>query len=174
MDVTNVYRSGPGLNAEQLGRLQALERSTRITGWQAGEARFLSMQGTPEQKLTQARLQAVAAAYDDVVKKARVEAAKVVKQTQPTIEKLIGSMSDVAELLAAVREVRTARNAESAEGHRQFHDGKLTADAFIRHAAAGSDPLELLDLTGASRTVERDHGMTVSDKRTRRRSLIPV
>jgi hypothetical protein len=41
---------GPGLSKAQLARLAVLEKSTRITGWQAGEARFLAMQGTPAQR----------------------------------------------------------------------------------------------------------------------------
>jgi hypothetical protein len=47
IDVTNLH---PGRRAGQLASLEALERSTRIGQFQAGEARFLAMQGTPEQQ----------------------------------------------------------------------------------------------------------------------------
>jgi hypothetical protein len=49
MDVTNLNR-GPGLSEAQLSRLAALEKSTGLTEMQRGEVRFLSMQGTPEQR----------------------------------------------------------------------------------------------------------------------------
>jgi hypothetical protein len=58
---------------------------------------------------------------------------------------------------------RTARNVEHLGSHRQFHDAKLTVDAFAKLVASGGDPTELLDLTGASRVVERDNGMTWAD-----------
>jgi hypothetical protein len=50
IDVTHLRSSGPGLSEAQEARLQALERSTRLTGWQAGEARFYALQGTREQQ----------------------------------------------------------------------------------------------------------------------------
>jgi hypothetical protein len=56
MDVTRL--PGPGLNQAQEERLQVLERSTRITGMQAGEAQFYALQGTREQR---ERAQAVVA-----------------------------------------------------------------------------------------------------------------
>jgi hypothetical protein len=49
IDVTDLSR-GPGLDARQLARLGVLERSTRLTGFQAGEAQFYAMYGTPEQR----------------------------------------------------------------------------------------------------------------------------
>jgi hypothetical protein len=48
MDVSRL--PGPGLTEAQLARLQVLERSTRITGFEAGEAQFLATQGTPAQR----------------------------------------------------------------------------------------------------------------------------
>ena len=50
VDVTNLRSGGPGLTDRQLSRLQALERSTGIDGFQAGEARFLALQGDAEQR----------------------------------------------------------------------------------------------------------------------------
>jgi hypothetical protein len=49
MDVT-YFRRGPGLDERQQARLDALERSPRLTGWQAGEARFFSMHGNSAER----------------------------------------------------------------------------------------------------------------------------
>jgi hypothetical protein len=49
MDVTNL-RQGPGLSEAQLSRLDALERSKNITGFEAGEAQFYATQGTPAER----------------------------------------------------------------------------------------------------------------------------
>jgi hypothetical protein len=56
IDVTYLGRRGPGLSEAQEARLQALEKSTRLTGEQVGEARFYALQGNREQ---QARAQRV-------------------------------------------------------------------------------------------------------------------
>ena len=50
IDVTHLGRGGPGLTDRQLSRLQALERSTHLDGFQAGEARFLATAGDAEQR----------------------------------------------------------------------------------------------------------------------------
>jgi hypothetical protein len=49
-DATSVRVPPPGLSEAQLARLEVLERSARLTGWQAGEARALAQLGTPSER----------------------------------------------------------------------------------------------------------------------------
>jgi hypothetical protein len=49
-DRANAARPSQGLSEAQVERLAALERSTRITALQAGEARALMQRATPEQR----------------------------------------------------------------------------------------------------------------------------
>lgn len=119
-----------------------------------------------KQELTQARLQVVAAAYQDVLRQVHRQAAKVIKDARPVVAKLSDSMAELAELLGAVKEVRSAKNTESTDGHRDYHDAKLDVELFIRLVAAGEDPTSILDLTGAGRGVQpRNTGMTLAEVR---------
>jgi hypothetical protein len=104
-----------------------------------------------QQPLTEERRQAVAAAYDDVLAEARREAKKLVKDARPTVEKLTAVMAELGELLGAVKTCRTPKNAEATDGHRQFHDERLTVERFVALAAAGGDPTGILDLAGGGK-----------------------
>jgi hypothetical protein len=107
-----------------------------------------------QQRLAEDRRRAVAKAYEDVLPQARKQAIKLVKAARPTIEQLMAQMGEVTPLIAAVQACRDARNAldaASSEGRREFHDSRLTIEAFIRLAVTGGDPIsEVLDLTGGA------------------------
>jgi hypothetical protein len=105
-----------------------------------------------QQRLTEERRQAVANAYDDVLRQARREAAKLLKGARPTVEKLGPPWKAVGELLQAVQICRNAGNgSDPTQERRTFHDQRLTFDTFIRFVASGGDPIDLVDLTGAPR-----------------------
>jgi hypothetical protein len=50
INVTRPAARGSGLSEAQLARLEALERARSVTQFEAGEAQFYGMQGTPEQR----------------------------------------------------------------------------------------------------------------------------
>lgn len=96
-----------------------------------------------QQQLGEERLQAVGAAYEDVLRQAHRQAAKVIKDARPVIAKLSDSMAELADLLAAVKECRSAKNTFSPDGHRIYGDVKLAGELYLRLVAAGADPTEL-------------------------------
>lgn len=151
---------------------EALDQAMRI-GAPAPDPPILRLQGADvdvrhgfmeeSQQLTEARRRAVAAAYPDILKEARAQAIKAVRAAKPTVEKLLASMTEVAELLAAIRASRDAGNDDSVE-RKSFRDGKLTVETFLRLTVTGGDPTDLLDLVGNRRGVEnRDAGMVLGD-----------
>jgi hypothetical protein len=116
-----------------------------------------------QQRLTEERSRAVAAAYDDVLREVRSQATKLLRTARPTVEKLTTVMADLVGLLHAVRTCRTAKNTESTDGHRDYHDAKLDVDAFTRLVATGDDPTSILDLTGAGKIQPHRSGLTLGD-----------
>jgi hypothetical protein len=116
------------------------------------------------QQLTAERRTAVAEAYDDILRVATREAIKTAKGAKPTVEKLLLAMAEVAELLAAIRTCRDARNDNGLEGRKVYRDARLTLEAFVTLAVTGGDPTDLLDLAGNRRGVEnRDTGLVLGD-----------
>jgi hypothetical protein len=78
-------------------------------------------------------------------------------------------MAELGELLQAVKVCRTAANATSPDGRREFHDSPLTIEEFVR-IATGGDPTDILDLTGGRKVQPtdildqpRNTGMIVGD-----------
>ena len=125
-----------------------------------------------EAQLREERRKALAEVYPEVLRQAHSQSTKLVKAARPTVEKLAGVMAEVGSLLAAVQACRAAANAwNGSVGPRQFHDRRLTVDEFVKLAAAGADPTELLDLTGSGErrpldptgAQPRTTGITLSD-----------
>jgi hypothetical protein len=111
-----------------------------------------------EQQLTQERRLAVGKAYPNVLKAANAQAAKVVKGARPNIERLMADMTELAELLGAVRACRDAANYEAVE-RREYRDARMDVQGFIALVAGGGDPLGTLDLMG-------NRGRKVTDRAT--------
>ena len=110
------------------------------------------------------RHQAVAAAYDDVLREARRRAKKLVAAARPTVEKVAAEMAEWGELLADIQTCRNAANTRSVNGIRDYHDDRLTVEEYIRFAATGGDPTDILDLPG--RVQPRDTGMLWPERNT--------
>ena len=116
-----------------------------------------------QQLLSEERQRAVAAAYDDVLIQARGQAAKLVTAARPPLEKLLAAMSEIGELLSAVRDCRDAQNATNPDGRRQYHDFPMAVEEFVRIVATSGDPIDLVDLAGNRQARSRTLGMVRGD-----------
>jgi len=117
-----------------------------------------------QQLLTEERRRVLAAVYDEILRKGRRQATKLVKQARPTLEKLADTMAEVGSLLAAVQTCRDAANAANPGCFRQSNDSRLTIETFIPLVATGADPTGLLDLPGARPVVPSiKDGLTRAD-----------
>ena len=117
-----------------------------------------------EQRLTEERLYAVAAAYPDVVAEVRSQATKLVAAARQPLEKLMAARTEIGDLLATVKTCRDAENAVNPNGRRQFLDSPLTVEELVRIVATGGDPVDILDLAGNRQARPRNIGM-VDDNR---------
>jgi hypothetical protein len=168
------------LAAEDLKELQVYEEALGKALLEGGPAPTPPVRRLPEgadveprhdfmrqqQRLTEERRRAVAAAYDDVLRQARSALPKLLKAARSTVEQLVAQAGPVSELMTAVQVCRDARNVDHPEGRREYHDSRFTVDEYIRLVATGGDPIsEILDLTGGPQEKLRSGrtGMTLGD-----------
>jgi hypothetical protein len=120
-----------------------------------------------QQQLNEERLQAVAAAFPDVLKQARTRAKKLAAAAQAPLQELLTVMTEVGTLQMAVKACRDTANAEARNrgdgtSRVEFNDFPWTVEEFVRIVATAGDPIDLVDL-GGRREIRTRAGITLGD-----------